>query len=85
VEYDEFEEQRRGADLPARIEGTTLSHAEEQYIGKYSDPIMGTLIIRFDNKDKGILILEYAGCVSKICSGYLHDWVRWSCYGTRYL
>ncbi|KAK3835513.1 MAG: beta-lactamase/transpeptidase-like protein [Linnemannia gamsii] len=84
VEYDTFENLRKGATLPARIEGTTLSHAGdlEQYTGKYSDPIMGTILIYFDNKnennkDKGSLLMRYIDYLSKM-SHYHYDTFRFA-------
>ncbi|KAG0277121.1 hypothetical protein BGZ97_009957 [Linnemannia gamsii] len=72
AEYDAFDASKKGSELPARVKGTSLSHADnlEAYAGEYSDPVMGTVTIKLfkdkDSKDKDILTLEYVTYKSRM-------------------
>ncbi|KAF9106464.1 hypothetical protein BGX29_009399 [Mortierella sp. GBA35] len=71
VEYDEWEQARKG-DFAPRVPGTSPSHHLAEYVGKYSSPYMGTVTIRLDNDDdekekkEERLVLEYSTFVSKM-------------------
>ncbi|OAQ27020.1 beta-lactamase/transpeptidase-like protein [Linnemannia elongata AG-77] len=82
VEYDEFEADRTGARLPARVKGTSLSHPNlEDYAGEYSDPVMGIVTVSLfkdiDPKEKGFLGLEYATYKGKM-DHYHYDTFRFT-------
>ncbi|KAF9551161.1 hypothetical protein EC957_010047 [Mortierella hygrophila] len=82
AEYDDFEADRTGTGLPARVKGTSFSHPNlEAYVGEYSDPLMGTVTISLlkdkDSKEKDILGLEYVTYNAKM-DHYHFDSFRFS-------
>lgn len=83
LEYDAYEDAQKGSELPARVKGTSPSHAGnlEAYAGEYSDPVMGKVTISLfkdkDSKDKDVLTLEYATYKAKM-DHYHYDTFRFA-------